>query len=206
MFGYIYKTTNIINGKIYIGMHKANFFDTKYMGSGIFIKQAFKKYGKNNFVCELIDIAENIQELKEKEIYYINLFNSRNLEIGYNIHRGGYGGSDKGRKPETIAKMSASLKGRKSWNEGKHLSKETKEKIAKSRLGKKGISGTKGKKMSVESKLKMYIDQKGIKHTEEYKKMMSKKMKGRVFTKEHCENISKAKKGKQSKLKGRKLK
>lgn len=206
MFGYIYKTTNLINNKIYIGMHKAIVFDTKYIGSGLYLKQAIKKYGRKNFVCELIDTANDIQELKQKEIFYIDKFNSRNLKIGYNIHRGGYGGSDKGRSLETLAKMSASLKGRKSWNEGKHLSEETKKKIAKSRLGKKGVSGTKGKKMSIESRLKMSLAHKGKKHTDEYKKMMSEKMKGKTFSPTHCENISKAKKGKPSKLKGRKLK
>lgn len=206
MFGYIYKTTNLINGKIYIGMHKSSIFDYKYMGSGLFIKQAFKKYGRNNFNCELVDVAENIQELKNKEIYYIKLFNSRNLKIGYNIHRGGYGGSDKGRSPETLAKMSASLKGKKSWTEGKHLSEETRKKISLAHIGKKGNCSMLGKKMSEESRLKMSIAHKGIKHTEEYKKMMSEKMKGKKFTKQHCENLSKAKKGKPSKLKGRKLK
>jgi len=44
-FGYIYKTTNMINGKIYIGQHKSNNFDLNYIGSGINIKRAIKKFG-----------------------------------------------------------------------------------------------------------------------------------------------------------------
>lgn len=42
LFGYIYKTTNKINGKIYVGLHKKSFFDESYKGSGKLISQAFK--------------------------------------------------------------------------------------------------------------------------------------------------------------------
>lgn len=45
MFGYVYLTENLINGKCYIGRHHSTEFDTKYKGTGILLKQAFKKYG-----------------------------------------------------------------------------------------------------------------------------------------------------------------
>lgn len=70
MYGYIYKTTNLINGKIYIGQHKATIFENNnYLGSGNLIKRAIKKYGEEHFKVELIDVAENQKELDEKEIY-----------------------------------------------------------------------------------------------------------------------------------------
>lgn len=47
-YGYIYKTTNLINGKIYIGQYKSNLFDSQYKGSGVILRKAFAKYGKEN--------------------------------------------------------------------------------------------------------------------------------------------------------------
>jgi hypothetical protein len=70
MYGYIYKTTNLINGKIYIGRHKATQFEPhKYIGSGAILKSAIEKYGFENFKCELLDIADDKESLNEKEIY-----------------------------------------------------------------------------------------------------------------------------------------
>ena len=51
MFGYIYKTTNLINGKIYVGKHKGAFTE-KYLGSGVHLKRAVKIYGKECFSVE----------------------------------------------------------------------------------------------------------------------------------------------------------
>ena len=93
MYGYIYKTTNLINEKIYIGQHKGKTIDNKYFGSGILIKRSLKKYGKENFKCELIDNADNKSDLDSKEIYWIEKLDSRNIEIGYNIVSGGNGGN-----------------------------------------------------------------------------------------------------------------
>ena len=45
MYGYIYKTTNLINGKIYIGQHKSEEYDSSYYGSGKLIRRAIEKYG-----------------------------------------------------------------------------------------------------------------------------------------------------------------
>ena len=88
MYGYIYKTTNLINGKIYIGQHKSESF-TDYKGSGKILWNAINKYGWDNFKVELICECESYEELNEKEIYYINEYNSTNRSIGYNISRGG---------------------------------------------------------------------------------------------------------------------
>lgn len=68
MIGYIYKTTNLINGKLYIGKHKATVFEPdKYKGSGKLLLRAFTKYGKENFKCELLETCETVQELNERE-------------------------------------------------------------------------------------------------------------------------------------------
>ena len=63
----IYKTTNLINGKTYVG--KCVREDKSYYGSGKILKQAIKKYGKKNFIRETIDTASTREELNLKEIY-----------------------------------------------------------------------------------------------------------------------------------------
>lgn len=89
MYGYIYKTTNILNKKLYIGQHRAEKFDTSYFGSGAIICNAIKKYGKSAFVCEIIETCESDDELNDREAYWIAYYNSTNESIGYNIRYGG---------------------------------------------------------------------------------------------------------------------
>ena len=79
----IYKTTNLINGKIYIGQSIND--DPKYLGSGVFLKNAIEKHGKENFLKEVIDVADSVDELNEKEIYWIEKYNSTDKNIGYNL-------------------------------------------------------------------------------------------------------------------------
>jgi len=86
--GIIYLTVNLVNNKIYIGQSKTN--DNSYIGSGIFIKKAIKKYGKSNFLkIVLLSDISSIEELNLWETFYINLFGSRNSKIGYNVRPGG---------------------------------------------------------------------------------------------------------------------
>lgn len=89
MYGYIYKTTNKINNKIYIGQHKRVKFDESYFGSGRLLKKTIKKYGKENFKCEIIEWCENQNQLDEREKYWIEFYSSTNIQKGYNITQGG---------------------------------------------------------------------------------------------------------------------
>lgn len=61
-YGYIYKTTNLINGRIYIGL-KTGEFNSDYFGSGVLIKRAIKKYGKENFRIRVLAYANNLEML-----------------------------------------------------------------------------------------------------------------------------------------------
>lgn len=93
MYGYIYETTNLINNKKYIGKKKSEIFlENKYLGSGIALNAAIKKYGENNFIVKLLDTAESLKELNEKEKFYIEKFNAVISEEYYNIAKGGDGG------------------------------------------------------------------------------------------------------------------
>lgn len=93
MYGYIYKTTNLINGKIYIGQKKSTeFLGNKYLGSGKYLKCAIQHYGENNFIVELLAIAESKDMLDELEILYIAKYGSTKHSVGYNITAGAVGG------------------------------------------------------------------------------------------------------------------
>lgn len=91
MYGYIYKTENILNNKIYIGQKKSNIFlENRYLGSGKYLKSAVKKYGCQNFKVTLIEWCKNKKTLNKREIYWIDYY--RNLKYTlYNISKGGDG-------------------------------------------------------------------------------------------------------------------
>jgi len=82
----IYKTTNLINGKIYVGQDSKN--NPRYLGSGVWLNRAIEKYGKENFKKEVIDLAESKEELNEKEKYWIKFYNCK-VPFGYNLTDGG---------------------------------------------------------------------------------------------------------------------
>lgn len=90
----IYKIVNKLNGKIYIGqtiqplLKRWNEHCVKSNGCR-FLKNAIQLYGKENFTIEQIDTAETMEELNQKEIYWIDLYNSTNKLIGYNLDKGG---------------------------------------------------------------------------------------------------------------------
>ena len=92
MYGYIYLTTNLVNGMQYVGKHKATTFTTDYKGSGKLLRYALKKYGNKNFKVELVEECETLDILNEREIYWISKYNAWKSEKFYNIHPGGDGG------------------------------------------------------------------------------------------------------------------
>ena len=61
-YGYIYKTTNLINGKIYIGQ-RHGVFTKKYLGSGIYLRKSLREHGKNNFKVEIICYLSSQEQL-----------------------------------------------------------------------------------------------------------------------------------------------
>lgn len=86
----IYKTTNLINGKIYVGMHSTDNLNDGYLGSGWILKQAIKKYGKENFKREVLLVLSNRKEAREVEALLVDteFIASPNT---YNLQEGGMG-------------------------------------------------------------------------------------------------------------------
>lgn len=83
----VYKITNKINSKTYIGCHKTKKLDDKYMGSGKIIKRAMLKNGVENFEKKILFDFNNSKEMFAKEVELIAA-----LKPEYNIHEGGRGG------------------------------------------------------------------------------------------------------------------
>lgn len=151
---YVYKTTNLINYKIYIGVHKSK--RKNYLGSGKILKQAIKKYGRDNFKCEIIEHCESEEEMFSREKYWIKEYDSQNRLIGYNITDGGLDGAGckhlLGKKLSEEHKKKVSLNhadvsGERNPMFGKTHTKEVREKLCKFNLG-KSLSFETKKKMS----------------------------------------------------------
>lgn len=88
----VYKTTNLVNGKFYIGVHKTDDpNESSYLGSGKLLLQAIEKYGRLQFKREtLFSFHESLDAFeKEKELLTEELLHS---EQCYNLKRGGLGG------------------------------------------------------------------------------------------------------------------
>jgi len=196
----IYKTTNLVNGKFYIGKHY-NDINDNYLGSGIKLNNDIKKYGKENFKREILEYCT--LGVDQREIYWIETLNARNPDIGYNINMGGCGVGNGKNNPmfgkhwnhsdETKKKLSESHKGIKRSNEtlikmsmiqkGKILSIETKRKIS---------IGNKNKIVSDETKRKISQAKIGIKFSNEHKRKLSDARKNRIITDETRKKLSEA--------------
>lgn len=87
----IYKTTNLLNNKFYIGKHVTTDPNDHYLGSGNIILRAIKKYDKHNFSKEIILFCKNEKEMNEKEKDIVNESVVNNLDC-YNLKIGGHGG------------------------------------------------------------------------------------------------------------------
>lgn len=113
---FIYSIRNQINNKIYIGFHATDILEDGYMGSGIAINEAYKKYGKKNFKREILEYC-NESNWSKREKYWIEKLNT--YKKGYNMTIGGEGTLGLKLSDEIKKKISDSKMGRPSWNKGK---------------------------------------------------------------------------------------
>lgn len=192
MYGYIYKTTNLITNKFYIGQkHSEVFLGEKYLGSGKRLNDSIKHYGKENFKVELIEEIESKELMDEREIYWIAYYNATNPDIGYNISEGGNVNRTMIGINNPFYMKKHSEESKKLMSEhnarpmlGKHHSEETKEKIA---------SGNRGKVVSNEAREKLSLN---AKNNPNYG------MRGKPVKEETRLKLSIAKKGKPTSARG----
>lgn len=109
MYHFLYKTTNTVTGKSYIGAHSTTELDDNYLGSGKQIKDSIKKYGKQVFIREILEYFGTRSEAfaREAEIVTDDFIKESN---NYNMCPGGLGSTIK--TDEFKQKVSAKLKGR----------------------------------------------------------------------------------------------
>lgn len=115
MYYYVYKITNLINGKIYVGKHKSvkTPFENGYYGSGKQITAAIKKYGIENFKKEVLQYCSSMEEMANKEAEIVTEDFVKRTDT-YNMHKGGpggwdhYNGSDKHREKSRLGGQKSS--------------------------------------------------------------------------------------------------
>lgn len=197
MIGYIYKYTNNVNNKIYIGKTyrlKERQIEHRCSKKLTYFHNALYKYGYNNFTFSIIAVTDNDDMLNFLERYYIKKYKSNIIKFGYNLTNGGEGSI--GYKHTNDAKKKISL-----VHKGKKVSDETRKKMSESRkllftndtLSLKGANnpnwrgGIKKEKVFVPREIiNSHISEalkgrtawnKGKKHTEETKRKISEKRK-----------------------------
>src|SRR5881275_1502100 len=83
-----YKTTNLVNGKFYLGVHITENLNDGYLGSGKRLKLAIKKYGKWNFRREILHISTTKEAMLTFERLVVDVANTTNIQC-YNLVLGG---------------------------------------------------------------------------------------------------------------------
>ena len=163
--GIIYKAKNIINGKIYIGKtvkslkrRKTEHQSKNKQVKKSYLKNSIFKYGKENFEWSILG-EYLIENLNEREIYWIEKYKSYDINIGYNLTKGGdgapYGDLNPSKRDDVKEKLRISNTGFKHSEKTKKLLSdyakkqfengfpdETRKKISESLKGREGIKGS----------------------------------------------------------------
>lgn len=160
-YNLLYMTTNLVNGRRYVGVHSTEDIDDGYFGSGKALKNAVKKYGEENFLFDVLRYCNDEAEMLEHEARIVDeCFISR--KDNYNIVVGG------GMPPRIDQR-------------GRVFTEEHRRNIS--------ISG-KGRPCSQETRKKLSERSTGRLHSEEAKAKMSESRKGMKFSESHRESIS----------------
>jgi len=223
---YIYKTINQINNKIYVGKCSNSIEESiEYLGSGLLITKAIKKYGRNNFKKIILCECSSLEELNKKEKEFIKSAKSSNEEC-YNIADGGDGGDiysslspekQKKFKEKVRESFPARLKGLREYIKNNPEKVKAHAKYARSKVKNHGYgvmfgedNGFFGKTHTDEQKAKWrgvdrprfsgktYEEINGFEKAQQRKKKLSESLKGKKHSEEHKQNISRT-------LSGRKI-
>jgi group I intron endonuclease len=175
----IYKTTNLINGKYYIG--KQQTYTKSYLGSGMALRCAIKKYGRQNFKKEILEECQSETELKNKELWWLDTLDAIKNKNCYNLVRETSSNNHRSYDdPEYKKRLSESLKKTLSSPKEKlRLSKQNSGKnnpmygkVRSVEFRKMVSRYQKGKHLSDETKEKLRISHLGILPSVEAKEKM----------------------------------
>ena len=195
---YVYEITNLVNGKKYIGKRscKCSIEKDKYMGSGIMLIRAQKKYGIENFRKEILKVCKDEEDAYNQERILIDIYNASKNDNYYNLAEGGNGFtsnevSERWKNKEYRNKMIESSK--KMWENPEH--REYMEKVMSGSnnhfYGKKHTDETKDKIRQVHIGNKYRL---GRKHTDETKDKIRQAHIGRTYGDDVKAKVSEASK------------
>ncbi len=170
---YIYKTTNLINKKFYIGKHCTTKIENDYLGSGKRLRYSVRKYGVENFKKEILEFCENQKMLAEREKEIVNQ-EMLNNSLCMNLQLGG-GGGFINKEHQSKACKAGGLKHKSKLKENPDYLKNW---IKKTQEGFKKYV----KNSDLSKRTKSFLNKK---HTEESKLKMSLKKKGKIGLKEN---------------------
>lgn len=189
MYHLVYLTTNLINNKIYVGVHSTYNLEDGYLGSGVALRRSVKKYGKENFKRQILYFCLSEKDMVEIETNLVNewFLSKKNI---YNMSLGGKGGNmlkflSQEAKLEWSRKQSLSHQGKKSpWTEERKIKHQKEHRAFR-----------KGDKHS--EKTKRILSEKARLRTcsEETKKKISESNSGKVWSEESKAKLSKTNKG-----------
>ena len=160
MCGVVYKITNKLNGRSYVGKTTRSIeerFGEHARHKKFLVDKAICKYGRENFLVEVIEECETIEQLNEREIFWIAELNTK-VPNGYNLTDGGEGTLNPSK--ETRAKMSAAQSGGNHPMYGKHHKPETLTKMSATR---------RGKHLSEVARAKLSVAKKGVPKSPEHR-------------------------------------
>jgi group I intron endonuclease len=186
--GIVYKWTNNLNGKWYIGSHRGTVED-RYTASGLEIKKAFKEYGLPNFTREILYEGTSFREKETQILTEVGAmqnpdsYNMKNLATGFAI-----GAENPTKRPEVQAKISKALKG-KTWEEllGDSRAAERREKQKNSLKGTKTGINNPAKRPEVRAAISATL--KGRKPSWTGKPKPPEQL-ARQFITKYCKNLS----------------
>jgi hypothetical protein len=168
MFYTIYETTNLLNGKKYIGKHVTKDLNDGYLGSGLLLLKSINKHGKQNFTKKILYIFDNEEEMNAKEVELVNEHVILSPDY-YNIALGGQGGV-------IVLK------------EGHPLYESTKNKLKSAQQKRKNESSL----ITKENHRKKTVGMYGKKQSDHQKKIVSELMRGVKKSKETVEKHKEA--------------
>lgn len=161
----LYKTTNLLNGKYYYGIHSTNKIEDDYLGSGKRLRYSIRKYGKENFKREILNFFDNREELVQSEIDLLTRGILEDIHC-MNLMKGGYGGFISVEQQKYRSQCGGKAFAEKLKNDKKFLKEHS---IRSSKRMSELLNTGKIKRG----------DWNGKRHTEESKKKMSESKKGK---------------------------
>lgn len=186
----VYMTTNLINGKKYIGRDSKN--NPKYLGSGPALKKAVSKYGELNFKKVILEVCKSKDHLIEREEYWLKYYDAANNPMFYNMNNFSTGGSlfsGRKHKKSSRQKMSESRMGERNHMWRRDFSDEHRKKISEGNIGKKA-----GEKNYWFGKKGEEHPAYGRKRTEDEKRRIGLKHKGKIVKEESKQKAIKTRK------------